>query len=147
MHVELLLFLCLHVQSTTLCSLGTTIGNGNCGLFTVIVVARRIRRSSLCSLCTTIRNGNCGLFTVIIVARSIRRSFIVIVTLFLVVARSTLLFLTLLFLTLQISVSPQQAELLAVLRTVAVKILLVSSPELLGGAACSMKHTWYCIYM
>jgi hypothetical protein len=140
----LLLFLCLHVQSTTLCSLGTTIGNGNCGLFTVIVVARRIRRSSLC---TTIRNGNCGLFTVIIVARSIRRSFIVIVTLFLVVARSTLLFLTLLFLTLQISVSPQQAELLAVLRTVAVKILLVSSPELLGGAACSMKHTWYCTYI
>jgi hypothetical protein len=146
----LLLFLCLHVQSTTLCSLGTTIGNGNCGLFTVIVVARSIRRSSLCSLCTTIRNGNCGLFTVIIVGRgSIRRSFIVIVivTLFLIVARSTLLFLTLLFLTLQISVSPQQAELLAVLRTVAVKILLVSSPELLGGAACSMKHTWYCTYI
>jgi hypothetical protein len=144
MHVELLLFLCLHVQSTTLCSLGTTIGNGNCGLFTVIVVTRSIRRPSLC---TTIRNGNCGLFTVIIVARSIRRSFIVIVTLFLVVARSTLLFLTLLFLTPQISVSPQQAELLAVLRTAAVKILLVSSPELLGGAACSMKHTWYCTYI
>jgi hypothetical protein len=32
-------------------------------------------------------------------------------------------------------------------RTVAVKILLVLSPELLGGAACSMKHTWYCTYI
>ena len=62
-------------------------------------------------------------------------------------AGSKQLFRAVLFLTLQISVSPQQAGLLAVSRTVAVKILLVSSPELLGGAACSMKHTWYCIYM